>query len=70
MTEERLRLATFTCLVVVTLLMIFVAVVNWLAFEHRKQMFAQMAELAQRIEAVEHRTSTQILPRTGQQGSR
>ena len=58
------QVATFFVGCLVMLTMVFAAVMNWLAFEHRKQMFAQMAELVVRVEAVERMkdTRTRQLP--------
>ena len=67
MTENALRTATFWALAIVVLTTVFAATMNWLTFEQRKQMFAQMAELARRVEAVERRTNTQTQPPQRQQ---
>ena len=68
MTEERLRVATFAALLLVLALTVFSALMNWLAFEHRKQMAERIAALATGVEAVERMTGTRTLPQQPQLG--
>ena len=56
--EWNYQIATFVACCFVLLVNLGAAVTNWLAFEDRKQLFAQMAALSQRIEVVERRTDT------------
>ena len=64
-TETKQFRATLAVNVVTMLLVVLSAVMNWLAYEDREQLFAQMNDLVQRVQVIE--ATQQTKPQLPQQ---